>query len=73
MFGFKSFSKRILCFSVTGRGLLGRWGPNHAGDPMVTRWSKDTHNNEKKVLEIVLITRNDNGNLALPGGMVDPG
>lgn len=20
-----------------GRGLLGRWGPNHAGDPIVTR------------------------------------
>jgi ADP-ribose pyrophosphatase len=21
-----------------GRGLLGRWGPNHAADPVVTRW-----------------------------------
>ncbi|KAK7939712.1 hypothetical protein WMY93_003038 [Mugilogobius chulae] len=26
---------------VTGRGLLGRWGPNHAADPIVTRWKKD--------------------------------
>ena len=22
---------------IRGRGLLGRWGPNHAGDPIVTR------------------------------------
>ena len=22
---------------MTGRGLLGRWGPNHAADPIVTR------------------------------------
>lgn len=23
---------------ITGRGLLGRWGPNHAADPLVTRY-----------------------------------
>ena len=23
---------------LRGRGLLGRWGPNHAADPVVTRW-----------------------------------
>ena len=23
---------------MTGRGLLGKWGPNHAADPIVTRW-----------------------------------
>ena len=23
---------------LKGRGLLGRWGPNHAADPIVTRW-----------------------------------
>ena len=22
---------------LTGRGLLGKWGPNHAADPIVTR------------------------------------
>ena len=22
---------------MVGRGLLGRWGPNHAADPIVTR------------------------------------
>ncbi|KAA0190217.1 hypothetical protein HAZT_HAZT003782 [Hyalella azteca] len=25
---------------VRGRGLLGRWGPNHAADPIVTRWKR---------------------------------
>lgn len=37
---------------IRGRGILGRWGPNHAADPVVTRWKKhssgeleyDTHN-----------------------------
>jgi len=23
---------------ICGRGLLGRWGPNHAADPVVTRY-----------------------------------
>ena len=23
---------------ITERGLLGKWGPNHAADPLVTRW-----------------------------------
>ncbi len=55
---------------VSGRGLLGHWGPNHAGDPVVTRWAKD---DKKKVLEIILIKRRDTGELALPGGMVDAG
>ncbi|CAF1078645.1 unnamed protein product [Adineta ricciae] len=55
---------------LSGRGLLGRWGPNHAADPIVTRWAKD---HKEKVLEIILISRKDSGDLALPGGMVDPG
>lgn len=25
---------------ISGRGVLGRWGPNHAADPVVTRWKK---------------------------------
>jgi hypothetical protein len=59
--------------SVSGRGLLGRWGPNHAGDPVVTRWAKVNADGKDKVLEIILINRKDTGELALPGGMVDPG
>lgn len=58
---------------VSGRGLLGRWGPNHAGDPVVTRWAQSSPGDQRRVLEIVLITRRDTKELALPGGMVDPG
>jgi ADP-ribose pyrophosphatase len=50
-----------------GRGLLGKWGPNHAGDPVVTRYHPKT-----KKLQIIVITRKDNAKKALPGGMVDP-
>lgn len=28
---------------LTGRGLLGRWGVNHAADPLVTRWKRHTN------------------------------
>ncbi|CAH1801415.1 unnamed protein product [Owenia fusiformis] len=65
---------------VRGRGCLGRWGPNHAADPIVTRWKrnekfevmKNTSNN-KPVLQFVAIQRRDTGEWAIPGGMVDPG
>lgn len=30
---------------IVGRGLLGRWGPNHAADPIVTRWKRDNAGN----------------------------
>eukprot|EP00048_Salpingoeca_helianthica_P009721 m.139206 g.139206 ORF g.139206 m.139206 type:complete len:340 (-) comp14934_c4_seq7:56-1075(-) len=63
---------------MTGRGLLGRFGPNHAADPIVTRWKRqdgqevrDSRGN--KVLEFVGIKRKDTGEWALPGGMVDAG
>lgn len=63
-----------------GRGLLGRYGPNHAADPIVTRWKtcpdsglvcKDK--NGVNILEFVGVKRKDTGDWALPGGMVDPG
>jgi predicted NUDIX family NTP pyrophosphohydrolase len=61
-----------------GRGLLGRFGPNHAADPIVTRWATDAAGevkvkDGKKVLEFVAITRKDTSEAAIPGGMVDPG
>ena len=28
----------MFCVIVTGRGRLYHWGPNHAGDPVVTRY-----------------------------------
>eukprot|EP00730_Choanoeca_flexa_P001371 TRINITY_DN10605_c0_g1_i4.p1 TRINITY_DN10605_c0_g1~~TRINITY_DN10605_c0_g1_i4.p1 ORF type:complete len:285 (+),score=60.93 TRINITY_DN10605_c0_g1_i4:70-924(+) len=64
---------------IAGRGLLGKFGPNHAADPIVTRWKRDVQGkvvlNAKKepILQVVLIRRKDNNELALPGGMVDAG
>jgi len=63
---------------MVGRGLLGRWGPNHAADPVVTRWKRDSSGEKiirdgKPVLEFVAIQRTDCSEWALPGGMVDPG
>lgn len=55
---------------IKGRGLLGRWGPNHAADPIVSRWKK---NSNKSILQFVGIQRKDTGEWAIPGGMVDPG
>ncbi|CAD5120961.1 DgyrCDS9507 [Dimorphilus gyrociliatus] len=54
---------------IRGRGELGRWGPNHAADPIVTRWA----DREKRILEFVAIQRRDTGEWAIPGGMVDAG
>lgn len=65
---------------IVGRGLLGRWGPNHAADPVVTRWKRDdtgefvlNSTTRKKILQMVTIQRHDNKKWAIPGGMVDPG
>ena len=65
---------------IAGRGLLGKWGPNHAADPIVTRWKRDEKgvkvvdaNSKKPVLEFVGIKRRDTGDIAVPGGMVDAG
>ncbi|MFE5847772.1 NUDIX domain-containing protein [Streptomyces niveus] len=49
----------------TGRN-LGRWGENRAADPIVVAG----HGQQRRVL---LITREDIGLEAIPGGMVDPG
>ncbi|XP_072273337.1 ADP-ribose pyrophosphatase, mitochondrial isoform X2 [Pyxicephalus adspersus] len=65
---------------VIGRGLLGRWGPNHAADPIITRWKRNTAGEKvtdaatgNAVLQFVAIQRKDCGQWAIPGGMVDPG
>ncbi|CEF68661.1 ADP-ribose pyrophosphatase, mitochondrial [Strongyloides ratti] len=51
---------------LKGRGVLGRWGPNHAADPIVTRILDNK-------LQFVAIKRKDTGEWAIPGGMVDKG
>lgn len=63
---------------LTGRGLLGRYGPNHAADPIVTRWERESSGEVKTidgrpVLQFVAVCRHDTGDWAIPGGMVDPG
>lgn len=64
---------------LIGRGLLGRWGPNHAADPIVTRWKKSENGHvfhtksSKPILQFIAIQRQDSGEWALPGGMVDCG
>jgi len=52
---------------LCGRGLLGKWGPNHAADPIVTRYDDDGR------LQVIVIQRRDTEQWALPGGMVDEG
>lgn len=52
---------------ISGRGALGKWGPNHAADAIVTRISP-----ESGLLEVLLIQRRE-GQWAIPGGMLDVG
>jgi len=59
---------------LRGRGVLGRWGPNHAADPIVTRWQRDAEGEivrdaktGRGILEFVSIERKDNGGWAIPG------
>ncbi len=53
---------------LEGRGILGKWGANFAADPIVTRVNPET-----KLIEMLAIQRKDNGEWAIPGGMVDYG
>lgn len=65
---------------ISSRGRLGRWGPNHAADPIVTRWKLDDKGKKVKdpitkkfILQFVAIQRSDTGLWAIPGGMCDAG
>lgn len=53
---------------IAGRGILGKWGPNCAADPIITRYDSETGK-----LVVLLVGRHDSDLLAIPGGMVDPG
>lgn len=53
---------------MAGRGLLGKWGPNYAADPIITRI-----NVAERQVELLAVQRRDNGQWAIPGGMVDKG
>ena len=51
---------------ISERGLLGCWGPNHAVDPIVTRWSPG----RPEVLQMCAMKRRDTGQWAIPGEMM---
>lgn len=53
---------------LRGRGMLDKWGPTAAADPVITRYNPDSDR-----LEVLLIQRSDTGEWAFPGGKVDPG
>jgi ADP-ribose pyrophosphatase len=59
---------------IIGRGHLGRWGPNHAADPIVTCWKRDNQGRivnhsvtNMPILQFVGIRRKDTGQWAIPG------
>jgi len=64
---------------LSGRGSLGRFGPNHAADPVISTWRRNSDGNKvldedgRPILQFVAIRRKDTGDWAIPGGMVDPG
>ncbi|KFD55720.1 hypothetical protein M513_03468 [Trichuris suis] len=65
---------------LIGRGCLGKWGPNHAVDILVSRWKRDENGKIEKnnisgkpLLQFLAIVRRDTGEFAIPGGMIDPG
>ena len=52
---------------IGGRGLLGKWGPNHAADPIII-----SYDSLRNVYQLLAIERADTpGVWALPGGMQD--
>lgn len=53
---------------LKGRGRLWHWGRNQAADAVLTRLDPASER-----LQVLLIERKDNGQFALPGGMVDEG
>ena len=54
---------------ITGRGLLAQWGPNHAVDPIITRFKKN-NGVKTNVLEWIAIQRADTGEWSIPGGII---
>ena len=59
---------------LRGRGVLGRWGPNHAADPILTSWCRDEYGNKilnrdskKPILQFVAIEGIHGGEWAIPG------
>lgn len=62
------FGRHQIRTGIAGKGQLGRWGPNFAADPVVTRW-----NPIERKFQVAMGVRGDSGQYALPGGMKEPG
>ena len=61
---------------LSGRGLLDRYGPNHAALPIITRNAKDSNGEDvilagKPVLEVLLECRGEIGSLPEVKGVYD--
>jgi ADP-ribose pyrophosphatase YjhB (NUDIX family) len=57
---------------LRGRGLLGNWGANQASDPLITRLNLAQRSESNPLgVEFLMIKRLDNGQWALPGGMLE--
>ena len=52
---------------IRGRGACKHWGPIQASDAVLTRLNPQAH-----LLEVLTIERADNGEIAFPGGKLDP-
>lgn len=60
---------------LKGRGVLGKWGPNHAADFILTRWLRNAMNGnkildedtKKPILQFVAIERRRGNEWAIPG------
>jgi ADP-ribose pyrophosphatase len=53
---------------ISGRGVVGKWGANFAADAVIT-----TYNPQEQLFYVLTITRQDTGETAFPGGMIDKG
>ncbi|XP_076821170.1 transient receptor potential cation channel subfamily M member-like 2 isoform X1 [Clavelina lepadiformis] len=63
---------------LAGRGVLGRYGPNHSAVWAFTRWKRNgkkvrKEKDRRPVIEFISIKRKDTGQWAIPGGMVQSG
>jgi len=57
---------------ITGRGLLGRWGPNHAMEAVITRWKRKPSNEkfERGKFSLEFLAQQKKDDILFPGGMI---
>ena len=65
---------------LKGRGHLGRWGPNHRGELIVTRWQRNSRNinmmhqiSRKPILEVAVRRQRGTMEFLIPVSMADAG